>query len=242
MTMPLRAIADELWEVEDRIRMPGGVSFPLRMTIARLPGRQLWLHSPVRLDDATAAAIDALGDVAHVVAPNLYHHLHLPAAATRWPAARTWAPPGLDAKRKEPHLRLERLDEATPPPWADAIDLVRVGGAPKLHETAFFHRASRSMLCADLMFHVTEPANARTRFVLWLVGAGGGRLASSRVWSGLIKDRAAARASLQRILAWDVGRVIPAHGAIVDDPGVRAALPRAMRRIAGKPALAAATV
>ncbi len=236
--MTLREISDGLWAVEDDLRLAGGVRFPLRMTIARLPGGQLWIHSPVRLDDATAAAIDALGEVAHLIAPNLYHHLHLPAAATRWPAARVWAPAGLAAKRKEPHLRLELLDEAAPPPWSDAIELVRVDGAPRLQETVFFHRASRSLLCTDLVFHVTAPANARTRFVLWLVGAGGGRLTASRVWAGLVKDRGAARASIARALAWDIGRLIPAHGAIVSHDA-RARLPGALRRIVGAQGLPA---
>lgn len=236
--MTLRAIADELWEVTDEIRLPGGVRFPLRMTVARLPGRQLWLHSPVRLDPATAATIDGLGEVAHLVAPNLFHHLHLPAAAARWPAARVWGPRGLDAKRREPGLRIEPLGEPPAAPWADAIDRVAIDGAPGLRETVFFHRATRSMLCTDLMFHVTAPANRRTRFALWLVGAGGGQLASSRVWRRLVRDRAAARASIGRVLAWDVDRLVPAHGEIVA-AGARAALPHALRRIIGAPALPA---
>ena len=35
----------------------------------------------------------------------------------------------------------------------------------------------------------------------------------------LIKDRAAARASLERILAWDFDRIIVAHGDVLESGG-----------------------
>ena len=69
------------------------------------------------------------------------------------------------------------------------------------------------LACADLVFHVTAPANLRTRAVLALMGVGGGRVAQSRVWRFAVRDRAAARASLDKILAWPIARIAPAHGA-----------------------------
>lgn len=35
-----------MWGVPGRAVMPGGVTFPLRMTVVQLPGGGLWLHSP----------------------------------------------------------------------------------------------------------------------------------------------------------------------------------------------------
>jgi hypothetical protein len=64
------------------------------------------------------------------------------------------------------------------------------------------------------VFNVTEPANLRTRFVLSMMGSGGRTLKQSRFWSLARKDRAAARASIERILAWPIARVVPCHGDV----------------------------
>lgn len=55
-----------------------------------------------------------------------------------------------------------------------------------------------------------------------------GRLGVSRTIRLATRDRVAARASLERILAWDFERVIVGHGEIVDTGG-RAAIERAFR-------------
>ena len=45
------------------------------------------------------------------------------------------------------------------------------------------------------------------------------RFAPSRLDPLLIRDRAAARGSLERILAWDFDRVIVAHGEVLEHGG-----------------------
>jgi hypothetical protein len=117
----------------------------------------------------------------------------------------------------------------------------RVGsGAPRAAETVFFHTATRSLVCTDFLFHVTRPENLRTRFVLALMGEGGGRLAASRAWRFLVKDRAAAARAVVQILEWPIERIVMAHGEIVERDG-RAALDGArLDRIRGRAALAPA--
>src|SRR5689334_9991276 len=92
-------IATDIWRVDGpELRMPGGVKIPASSTVIRLPDRSLLVYAPVAFDDAAAAAIDAAGEVAHIVAPNLYHHLSLAAAAARWPRATVHLAPGLAEK------------------------------------------------------------------------------------------------------------------------------------------------
>jgi hypothetical protein len=198
----MKPICDQLWELTDTLRQPGGVRFPVRMTVVRLAGRRLALISPVPIDDAAAAALAELGEVAHVIAPNRLHTRWFAATCERYPAARGW--------------RAEELGDASP--WPE-LEVVRVAGAPKIDETLFFHTASRSLICADL--------------VLWLVGAGGGRLAASRAWRFLVKDRAAARASLARVLAWPIERILLAHGAIVEEDAAARLRAAKLERIVG---------
>ena len=44
-------------------------------------------------------------------------------------------------------------------------------------------------------------------------------MAPSRLFRSTIRDRAAARASIDRILAWDFDRILLPHGRIVESGG-----------------------
>jgi hypothetical protein len=226
----MKAIAADVWQVSGPdFRMPGGVMMPSSSTVFRLPDRSLLVYSPIAFDDAAAAAIEAAGEVAHIVAPSRLHHLFAAAAKARWPRATVHAAPGV--AEKQPALAVDRELGSGEAPWGDAVALELIGGAPKVNEVVLFHRPSGTLACADLVFHVTRPANLRTRFVLALVGVGGGRLAQSLEWRRLRKDRAAARASVARILEWPIARVAPCHGepAEIDAAG----LGKLMTRLCG---------
>ena len=63
-------VAPDVWRVPGPdLRLPGGVRMPLASTVIRVADRKLVVFAR-RLDDERAAAIEALGTVAHVVAPN----------------------------------------------------------------------------------------------------------------------------------------------------------------------------
>ncbi|MEZ4451218.1 MAG: DUF4336 domain-containing protein [Nannocystaceae bacterium] len=213
----LERVSEDLWIVTQRQRLPGGVELGARMTVIRLPGGELWLHSPTPLDDRSAAAIDELGVVRHLVAPSRLHHLYLGDAQRRWPAATTWGAPGLAAKR--PDLRFDEvLGEPATPRWGGVIEAVAIDGAPKVSETVFVHRPTGTLIVTDLLFSFPRAPNLATRLLLWMVGALGG-LRQSRAWWIFTRDRAAAAASAGRILALPFDRVIPCHGEVVDHGG-----------------------
>ncbi len=208
----MKQIATDVWTVEGQaMRMPGGVVMPLVSTVLRLADRSLLLYSPGKLDDEQLSEIAAQGEVAHIVAPNLYHHLYLKRALERWPSAKLHAPPGLAAKRAD----LEIDNELGTASIDDSVDVQVIGGAPKINEAILFHKPSGAMLVADFMFNVTTPENLRTRAVLSMMGVGGRELKQSRMWSFLTKDKAAARASIDRVLSWKISTIVPVHGEAV---------------------------
>lgn len=226
----MELIAPDVWQLPGpSIRIPGGGKLPTCATVIRLADRSLLVYSPVEIDDARAEAIAAVGEVAHLVVPSLLHHLFAEAAARRWPKALVHATPGV--RHKQPGLRIDR--ELPLGDWGAGLEAELVGGTPKLNEVVLFHQPSGTLVCADLFFHVTRPENLRTRFVLALVGAGGGRLAQSREWSFLRKDRAAARASVARILGWPITRVAVCHGSAMEIDAAGLAL--RMTRLYGGP-------
>src|SRR3546814_4281084 len=69
-----KPFGERIWIIDGpEIRMdygPASIPFPTRMTVVRLAGGRLWVHSPIAPDTVLFAAFDAPGDVAWLVAPN----------------------------------------------------------------------------------------------------------------------------------------------------------------------------
>lgn len=216
------------FEYDQTIRgLPGGFRFPARMTVLTLARGEVALVSPIPIDDALAARIAEQGRVTWLIAPNLQHHLYLRDAMTRYPKARVIGPPAL--RRKRPDLMVHDTLDAAPAALTDHVEIVRIDGAPSIDEFVFFHLRTRALIVTDLVFNVTAPRGFWANVVLSVVGCHG-RLAATRVWRVLVKDRAATARSLSRVLAHPFETLIMAHGGIVrDDP--RGRLAHALRNM-----------
>ena len=213
---PLVQLDQDLWIATRPLPLWVG-DVGTRMTVLRLAGGDLLLHSPVSLDSELRAALAALGRVRWVVGPSLVHHLFLAEHASAWPAAELWGAPGLAAKR--PDLRFHgALTGALPPEWDGHVQARLFEGAPRINEVVFLHRPTRTLLLTDLAFNVRPGAENRAKVFHWLVGAGGG-FGPHRIIRAVIRDREAARRSLAAILAWDFDRIIVTHGAVLERGG-----------------------
>jgi hypothetical protein len=207
--------------------------FPTRMTVVRLADGGLWCHSPIAPDQSLFAAIDALGPVRHLVSPNLLHYAHIAAWKQRYPQAIAWASPGVReraaSQRIEVHFDAD-LDDAPPTDWAGTIDQLRFRGSRVLQEIVFLHRASATLILADLIENF-EAAKLPTT-MRWIARLGGvidpdGK-APLDMRLTYLGHKAEARACLARMLAWQPQRVILAHGRCYLD-NAAAELVRAFR-------------
>jgi hypothetical protein len=173
----------------------------------------LLVHSPVALTPQRRAAVEALGAVAHLYAPNLYHHLHLSPWAAAFPAARVHAPAGL--QRKRPDLRIDRTHPAAPEPaFAGVLHEVPIDGF-RLAETVLVHASSGTAVVADLVHNVGRPPGLWSQLYTRAMGFHD-RLALSRVlrWAA-VSDRRAFRRSLDALLSLAFDRLIVGHGAAI---------------------------
>jgi hypothetical protein len=212
----LKPLSDELFVLEVPFRAMG-LSLGGRMSVIRLPEGGLWVHSPVRLEPETRRAVEALGPVRFLVAPNLMHHLALGEWAAAYPDARVLAPQGL--RQKRPELRIDVvLSDVVDVGQQPTVDLMGTHGIPRLEEFVFLHRPSRSLLLTDLAFNIHHAPSWWTRTYLRLCGAYG-RLAPTAVIQLLVRDRSALRASMDRVLGWDFDRVVPCHGEVLEHGG-----------------------
>jgi hypothetical protein len=213
---PLARLDEELWIATRPLPLWVG-DVGTRMTVMRVGGGDLLLHSPVSLEPGLRAALERIGRVRWVIGPSLVHHLFLADYAKAYPSAELWGAPGLAAKR--PDLRFTRvLDGASPPEWDGRVRYALFAGAPRINEVVFLHRPTRTLVLTDLAFNVQPGAKNRAKVFHWLVGAGG-RFGPHRIVRSLIRDRDAARRSLAELLAWDFERIIVTHGDVLECGG-----------------------
>lgn len=190
-----------------------------QIVVVRLPGGGLWIHSPVPMTPALRAELAALGEVRHVVGPILWHDECLREFQAEFPQALFHAAPGLAAQKKDVRFGAE-LSDAPHPDWAGVLEQHLVRGMPKLNEVVFFHAASRSLIIADLAFNLGPDGSWWFALLMRAYGAWN-RFGPTLLAKTLMKDKAAARASLDRILEWDFDRVIVGHGRNVETDAKR---------------------
>lgn len=97
------------------------------------------------------------------------------------------------------------------------MDQVFVGNRI-MREVVLLHRASRTLVAVDLVENFSDKTagtNAVLRAMMTLLGMWGRpRPAPELRW--FTRDRGAARAAIERILAWDFDRAVIAHGDLLN--------------------------
>lgn len=228
----LQPIGEGLWCAVERSRAYG-VELGSRMTVVRVSEGALFVHAPIGLSHRLRAAVDALGEVRFVCAPNLRTCDGLPEWGKAYPAAERYAAPG--ALEQQRALRpLTELSGEPVAAWQGALEPLLFDGIPTVNEVVFFHRDSRTLLLADLAVHVPSRSSLLARAILRL-NLGGLTFGPTRDLRWLVSDRAAAQRSLEQVLAWDFERVVVRRGDVLERGG-KQALRRAYQWLAADPA------
>jgi hypothetical protein len=211
-------VPDRLWTREMPLRL-FGVELGTRMSVVRLSGEGggLWLHSPVALDRGLKERLDELGRVRFVVCPNMSHHMFAAEYFAAYPDASVYAAPGLSEKR--PDLPFHGvLGDEPEPGWAQDLEQAIFHGDRLLREVVFYHQESRTVIVTDLVQSADSGSPLLTRLVMRLNGIYE-RPGLPLPFKLGFRDKAAARASLERVLSWDFDRIVLAHGPIVETGG-----------------------
>ncbi len=179
------------------------------MSVIRLADGGLVVHSPIRIDETLAAAVDALGRVVAIVAPSKFHHLSVSQWSQRYPDALVTGCPGITTKRDD--IGWDRvLGDEPESVWAGQLDQVYFGARSLEDEVVFYHRRSQTMICADTVFNLGQHSSLLTRCVASTLGA---RKAGVTLLERLlVRDRSAARTQVDRMLDWEFDRMVVGHG------------------------------
>jgi hypothetical protein len=214
----LKPVAENIWVVDGPVIGfgPGPVKmpFPTRMTVIRLSDGALLIHSPTELTGGLRAEIEALGRVAHIIAPNRIHYWWAPDWHRAWPDATVWLAPRI---REQAGGRIDfearELDRPDGYPWDDEITTRPVAGG-YMTEVVFFHRATRTLVLTDLIENF-EPVKLgwAMRWLTWLGGVLDPHGSMPRdMRMTFFKQRPQLKAAVEQMIGWDPERVIIAHG------------------------------
>lgn len=211
----LETIADGVWTTERPQRFLG-VECGTRTTFVRLRAGGLFVHCPAGLDAAMRQDVASLGEpVRAVVAPSSFHHLYVQQWMDAFPDALFAGCPRLVEKR--PDLRFGHvLGDVPHPLWAEDLDQVYFSARLE-DEIVFVHRASHTMITADALLNLWgHPSRLTRASALFMLNTGPGKGWMERI---MVWDWRAGRVQIERILRWDIDRVVLAHGALVRERG-----------------------
>ena len=222
----LERFGEELWTADGPIVTVMGFDFPTRMTVIRLSDGALFIWSPVALSRELQRAVEVLGPVRHIVAPNSLHHLFIGEWQTAYPEAKLHAAPRLREKR--PDLRWDtELGDKPAADWSNDIDQVVVRGNRITTEVVFFHRRSRTAIFADLIQNFESGWFEGWRaFAAKLDLMTAPRPTVLRKYRATFTDRTIARNAIERIIEWPTEGVLAAHSPLIANDG-RAAIAHA---------------
>lgn len=208
-----RELEADLYAVEQSFEF-FGLDMGARMTIVRRKNDDLWVYAPFKVSEEEETAIRAKGKVRDIVVPNTFHFTQVGDFARRFSDATVWALPELKSKLSGvPHETLETM----PDEWKEDFDGFLFEGAKSFREWTFCHRPSRTLLITDLGFHLPRQKTARGRVVARLNDVGR-HFGPGRFERALMKrgHKTRERQALQTILDFDFGRILSAHGLVVE--------------------------
>lgn len=230
----LKHVGENIWIVDGPVIKfgAGGIKFPFptRMTIIRLSGRRLFIHSPTHLTEDLFEQVETLGTVSFIIAPNRIHYWWVPYWRASHPQAGIWLAPRVREQAGQ-HIDFEtqELSGETGYPWDEEIATVPIAGS-YMTEFEFFHHASRTLVLTDLIENF-EPGKLGffTRLLARLGGVSDPHGSMPRdMRLSFHKHKDELKTAVDKMISWNPERVIVSHGRWYEHNGAEE-LERAFR-------------
>jgi hypothetical protein len=194
-----------------------GIDFRRCVTLLRLADGRVVIHSSAPFTAEDVAAIRRFGVPSWLVEATLMHDTFARPVSAVFPDLPYLAPDGFTKVSGVPTRPLD------PPPsdWTGEIEVLKVEGLRKINEHALFHRASQTLVLADLFFHF--PADSRgwprffARHIMRLPRLSG----ISAFFRLMIRDREAFALSMKKVLEWDFEQLVVGHGEPIQNDAKR---------------------
>jgi hypothetical protein len=194
-----------------------GIDFRRCVTLLRLADGRVVIHSSAPFTAEDVEATRHFGVPSWLIEATLMHDTFARTVSAVFPDLPYLAPDGF-AKLSGVSTR-----PLYPPPsdWAGEIEVLKVEGLRKINEHALFHRASQTLVLADLLFHFPADSHGWPRFfarhIMRLPRLSG----ISAFFRLLIRDREAFALSMKKMANWDFGQIVVGHGEPIQNDAKR---------------------
>lgn len=206
----LERLADNLYTVEGKLKMPFGES-RRRMTIVKLAGGRLAIYSAIALDERRMRELEALGRPAFLIVPSGIHRLDVHPWKERYPGLEVVAPEGArDRIGEVVHVDATKVDLGDYRVRVEVVPGTNAQELAMLVDTG----TGKTLVVNDLIFNLPEMPGV-AGLGLKLLGFGPGHPKMPRlVRMRLVKDDARVRQQLRDWAALDgLERIVVSHGA-----------------------------
>jgi hypothetical protein len=213
--LPIEELSENLWRVQGSLE---GMALKRVMTIARRQDGDLVIHNGIALEEADMKRIEQLGRVAYVIVPNGYHRLDAPAFQARYPEAKLLCPKGATAKVKQVARVDGSYQDFPSDPLVSFEEVDGVGDAEGV--MAVRSQDGLTLVFNDLLFNMPHGRGLSGMIFKHVTQSTGGPRVSRVLRWFVVKDRAAVRASFERLAALpELKRIIVSHHRMIrDDP------------------------
>ncbi|KAF8512044.1 hypothetical protein JB92DRAFT_3083399 [Gautieria morchelliformis] len=224
----IRQIAQDVWTFS-RPFARGGV-FPIggRSTAVRLRNGGVWVLASTPLDTETKTKLDELGNVTYIASGDALHWLYLDDYKKAYPSAKLIGVEPLLTKKKCP--KLDGAYGHDPPEtkygYEDEVCACAFYFPGfKNKDVAFHHIPTKTLIVADLLFNLppTEQYSKQERkpFLFKFTLSPYQWLHRRAIRSASVDVEAMKRDS-RTVAAWDIDRIIPCHGDVIESSGKQA--------------------
>ena len=178
------------------------------VTVIRLASGTTVIHSTAAFLPQHVTEIRKLGEPGWLVEATNFHDTCARAGRAAFAEIPYLTPPGFKGADRLNASALAPL----PSEWSDELDVIEIGGMPKIREHVFFHRPSKTLIVADLLFNLAPDVGRWTHGFMRATAGIRNYPGMSRLFRFCIKDRNSFAQSIRAIVALDFERIVVAHG------------------------------
>ncbi|CAN8071325.1 unnamed protein product [Agarophyton chilense] len=212
-----------LYAVHSLFTAAPGIRCPLRTVFIQLPDGKLLVYSPTNPDLLDLEAVQALGEVTVIIAPNSVHSTYAQRTKEAFPNATLYSSPAL--KSRFPDTDWGTIVSSTLALSEDVI-LFCLSEMLVFQEIVLVHIPSRTLVIADTAFNISRTTLRGAGFgvnAFVRIGRGMGPMRTSvplmfAMWAFCSKSKP----QFDELLSMPWDSVVPCHGDIIEGTGKEA--------------------
>ncbi|KAG8857994.1 hypothetical protein FRB96_005485 [Tulasnella sp. 330] len=224
----IREVKAGIWTFSVPFKRSGVLPVGGRSTALKLKDGSVFLVASTKADDETLTKIREIGPVKYIIAPDYEHYLNLKDFHKAFPEAKVIGVEGLEQKPTLAEVKFSGLygkdPEGTMYGYEDEISACYFS-AFKNKDVAFCHKASKTLIEADLVFNLppreqySKSKESPLGWIPFLSYVAPFTVAHPFLTAQLVSDNEVTKVHAKTVNGWDFDTIIPCHGDVMQGNG-----------------------